>query len=343
MDKRIKVIIHGPLDEVFLKKNIKNLFSQIPHAELIISAYPKDLKEIEKIVKNLTLKNLDSVMVITTNDVINPGFFNINRQINLVNAALDRIQDENAFIIKVRMDQSINYRKFSKILNRHYETAKNKIFTTNCYTRRDRFYHPSDMFLAGDYSEIRRYYPAVFFEESHLDNILLIKELVSNEITDDFSPYWPESRLFVNYLLNKGIVPKYTANDSIQQLKDNIFLINSWDISLKWRKFGMSVIPVLPYNFKMAPFPGGPFEDASNIHASEINVVDKKVKDKIFLMLSRMYFDSGIYVFNPMFFNYKSIILRVLKKIFDLSMRFIPPILHHPIVKVAKKIYYAIK
>jgi hypothetical protein len=176
-----------------------------------------------------------------------------------------------------------------------------------------------------------------------MDNILLIKELVNNELTQDFSPYWPESRLFVNYIAKKGEVPRYTQEDSLNKLKLNTFIINSWDISLKWRKFGKSIIPVLPYNFKMAPFLGGPMEDASNYSASEINVVDKKIKEKIFVKLSRYYFDSGIYIFNPMFFSFKGITLRVCKKIFDISMKFVPPILHRPIVNVAKKVYYAIK
>jgi hypothetical protein len=343
MAKRIKVIIHGPLDQDFLKKNLKKIFAQIPEAEVIVSSYPKDFNDIEKITNEFSNIDKKKITVIATKDIINPGFFNINRQINLVNAALKYIDDEDAFVIKVRMDQTINYRKFLRILNRHYDSTVGKIITTNCYTRRDRFYHPSDMFLAGSFSELRRYYPEDFFIESHMDNILLIKELVNNEITDDFSPYWPESRLFVNYLLKKGVFPTYTSSDSLLQLKNHSFLINSWDISLKWRKFGRTLIPVLPYNFKMAPFAGGPIEDATNIHASEVNVTDNKFKEKIYLTISKMYFDSGIYVFNPMFFNYKTIILKLLKKIFDISMKFIPPILHHPIIKVAKKIYYAVK
>lgn len=342
MANNISVIIHGPLEEDFLEKNLKAIQKQLSNAKVIISTYIKDAEKVQTLLKKLNPGAYEKIQVIGCDDVFNPGFFNINRQINLVNAALDVI-DENSFVIKVRMDQTVNFASLMRLVKNFTSDVKDKLITTNCYTRADRWYHPSDMLLAGEYRVLRDYYPVEFFKETHMDNILLIRELVKNNHVKDFYNYWPESRLFTNFVKKRGGVIKESAEDSFEKLKTHVFIINSWDISLKWKKFLKGWIPVLPYTFKMAPFRDGPEEDAYNFKASDLNVVPSKIKESVFIKLSTIYFKTGMYHFNPLFFSYRNFLLRVGRKVFDISLKFIPPIFHHTLVTIGRKFYYAIK
>ncbi|MFB6325696.1 hypothetical protein ACE8EZ_06230 [Pantoea deleyi] len=342
MANNISVIIHGPLEEDFLEKNLKAIKKQLSNARVIISTYIKDAEKVQALLKKMNVSACEKIQVIGCDDVFNPGFFNINRQINLVNAALDVI-DENSFVIKVRMDQTVNFASLMRLVNNFTSEVKDKLITTNCYTRADRWYHPSDMLLAGEYRVLRDYYPVDFFKETHMDNILLIRELVKNNHVTDFYNYWPESRLFTNFVKKRGGVIKESAEDSFEKLKAHVFIINSWDISLKWKKFLKGWIPVLPYTFKMAPFRDGPEEDAFNFKASDLNVVPSKIKESAFIKLSTIYFKTGMYHFNPLFFSYRNFLLRVGRKVFDISLKFIPPIFHHTLVTIGRKFYYAIK
>lgn len=342
MDKNLTIIIHGPLEEDFLKKNMVAINKQIPNAHVIISTYQKEVVKVNKLINSLQLNKTESINIIGSEDVFNPGFFNINRQINLMNAALAAVEHD-AFIIKVRMDQTINYRYLLNIVSKAKNNIENKLITTNCYTRADRWYHPSDMFLAGTYNVIRDYYPEEYFSETHLDNVLLIRELVKNGYKGDFYEYWPESRLFVNFLAKRGQKINKSKEDSLSKLKENAFIINSWDVSLKWKKFLKGMFPVLPYKFKMSPFPGGPEEDAWNYKASDINVTFSPAKEFFYTKASSFYFESGLYRTNPLFFNYRHFALRVGRRVFDVSLKFIPPIFHHTLVSIGRRIYHAIK
>ncbi|QEW31531.1 hypothetical protein D0N50_07475 [Erwinia billingiae] len=343
MDKLITVIIHGPLEEDFLVRNIKSVKKHIATADIVISGYRKDQDDIEKALSGISLLNDSKVKIVLSDDVFNPGFFNINRQINLVNAGLNAVDNHDSYILKVRMDQLIEYKKLISLLNKFEEQMLGKLVTTNCYTRKDRLYHPSDMFLAGSYETLRLYYPKTLFTETHLDNVLLIKELVKNNHEEGFHDYWPESRLFMNFLGAKGVTLNFTESDSRNHLQQHTFVLNSWDIGLRWKKFLKGYVTVLPYNFTMAPFFGGPVEIASNYVASDININASPVKEKVIKAISRGYFSSGLYVANPIFFNYRLFALKVLRKVFDISLKFIPPIFHNALVSAGRKLYYAIK
>lgn len=342
MVNKISVIIHGPLEEDFLEKNLNALQKQLSDVKVFISTYKKDAEKVQNLLNNKNLYIRDNIKVLGCDDVFNPGFFNINRQINLVNAALNVI-DKDSFVIKVRMDQTVNFSSLMRMVKTFSSDVNGKLITTNCYTRADRWYHPSDMLLAGDYKVLRDYYPVDFFKETHMDNILLIRELVKNNHVKDFYNYWPESRLFTNFVKKRGGVIKESAEDSLEKLKTHVFVINSWDVSLKWKKFLKGWIPVLPYTFKMAPFRDGPEEDAYNFKASDLNAVPSKTKECVFIRLSKIYFKTGMYHFNPLFFSYRNFLLRVGRKVFDISLKFIPPIFHHTLVTIGRKFYYAIK
>lgn len=342
MVNKISVIIHGPLEEDFLEKNLNVIHKQLRDVKVIISTYKKDVEKVKVLLQNLNLNTLGNIEVLGSDDIFNPGFFNINRQINLVNAAL-AVTDEDSFVIKVRMDQTVNFKSLMRMVNTFSLDVKGMLITTNCYTRADRWYHPSDMLVAGDYKVLRDYYPLEFFQETHMDNILLIRELVKNNQVKDFYQYWPESRLFTNFIRKRGGGIKESAEDSLEKLKAHVFVINSWDISLKWKKFLKGWIPVLPYTFKIAPFRGGPEEDAYNFKASDLNAVPSRTKESMFIILSNIYFKTGLYLFNPIFFNYREFLLRVGRKAFDISLKFIPSIFHRTLFRIGRKIYYAIK
>ncbi|PHM66413.1 WavE lipopolysaccharide synthesis family protein [Xenorhabdus sp. KJ12.1] len=339
------IIIHGPLERNFLLHNLSNIKKTLPNSKLIISAYDKDIAEIESLCDenyhNNGIKN--RIKIISNTDIFNPGFFNINRQINLINTALREIPNESDFIIKVRMDQTINYKKFIDIYNNKKKFLHDKLITTNCYTRKDRMYHPSDMFLAGTRKTLMNYYPKRYFTETHMDCLLRIRELVRNGKTDTLHLFWPESRLFLNYLNNIGEITLNTKEDSEDKLKKHIYIINSWDIGLRWKKFINGKIYVLPYFFVMEPFPGGPLENAKNYLASELIGHRKIIKENIMDYISRIYFRMEIYRFNVDLYNKKEILISSLKRVFDSSYKFLPPILHPLMYKLAKRVYYVFK
>lgn len=338
------IIIHGPLETDFLFKNLNEIQFSIPHAKIIVSIYNKDVEKANSIIEDNLSNIKERVKIIGSDDVFNPGFFNINRQINLVKVALNSIDDDNEYVLKIRMDQTINFKKMLYIYNENKSELESKIVTTNCYTRKDRLYHPSDMFLAGTKKVLNIYYPADFFVETHMDSLLRIKELVAHGQEDGFHKLWPESRLFINYLINSGEKLLNTQVDSQLLIKKYVYVINSWDIGLKWKKFLNGKFYVLPYFFEMRPFEGGPLEKAENYLASELDGYQGyKFKELIMNLLSQLYFKSGAYVINPVFFNFRLFSLRIFRKLFDMSYKFVPPILHTVMYKLAKRIYYALK
>ena len=338
----MNIIIHGPLEKDFLFKNLNKIRHASEDDHIIISVYNEELEKTKVIIDSVPVRN--KVTLIGSDDVFNPGFFNINRQINLVSAALNVIEDESDFILKVRMDQTINFRWVRKVVTEKHEELKDKLITTNCYTRKDRLYHPSDMFLAGTKKTLRAYYPEEFFQETHMDNLLKIKELVLSGYKGGYHKYWPESRLFMNYLSILGEELQDTEICSQSQLKKHVYIFNSWDIGLKWKKFLKGKVNVLPYFFVLRPFERGPLENAENFLASDLTGYTKKpLREMIYNSLAKLYFKSGAYLANPIFIDYKSLIPKLLRKMFDHSYKFTPPILHNLMYKVAKGVYYAFK
>lgn len=338
------IIIHGPLEKEFLTKNLRAINKSLPQSTVILSIYKKDSDALNKMLKKDFLDYKVRIEIIESDDVFNPGFYNINRQINLVKAAIDSIEDNDTYILKVRMDQCIDYKSMLKIYKKHKDILMDKIVSTNCYTRKDRLYHPSDMFLAGTKKNLAAYYPKSFFPESHMDCQLRIQELVRQNETERLHYFWPESRLFINYLQEVGDKEVLdTYEDSESKLKKHIFLINSWDIKLKWMKFLKGKFTVLPYFFEMRPFHDGPLEKAENFLASELNGYRNIVKEKCMNLLSKAYFRSGMYIINPVFIDFRSTLIRFLRRCFNASFKFIPPILHNLVYRVAKRVYYALR
>lgn len=153
------LLIHGPFSTEWLSQiklqieNFKKGFNQI-----IIVSYQSDYEKYLALLESLNLSNIE---ITTVKDTINPGFFNINRQILCVNKGLKLI-DNDSCVFKLRNDQSVDFNKVVK-----YENDE-KIITTNCYSRRDRLYHPSDMFLFGRLQLLKDMYSLPTVTDTHL-------------------------------------------------------------------------------------------------------------------------------------------------------------------------------
>ena len=291
----IYVIIHGPLTgnayhEIF--ESLLPAANQIKR--VIVSSYCGSEAKIREVISDYY--NAFNVKEVYIKDTINPGYFNLNRQILTVRAALDTILDESAFVIKLRNDQWCNIKKLLYYLEKRSFLQKDgeKILTTNCYTRMDRLYHPSDMFLCGSNKTLKEYYSMPLQRETHLNVQLdMLKKL--KYTTQPFAEFLvsPESELFKNYLHLKHWELKYTVQDSYQALKTYVDLINTWDIDLRWNKqrnaFLSAKTVILPYSFTQAPFAGAPTEKAK-CYARHQFEGKETLRDRAFIFYSRLVF-----------------------------------------------------
>jgi hypothetical protein len=291
----ISLLIHGPyanncLDKIY--KNYLKVASQI--AETIIVCYIQDERDYRQLLEEYPEWKINLVMI---KDTINPGFFNINRQILSVQEGLKHI-NKNNFVIKLRNDQCVNFRKLFHILDKkqYFISNREKIVTTNCYTRRDRLYHPSDMFLCAWQSSLLKYYSAPFDEDTHLEHIMRLQM----EDIQTLGKYHslkivPESYLFRNYLSQQGWEIKETKKDSFAALQKFTYVINSWNIdfcSAKERtpysgRRGL----ILPFYLKTRPFNGVKEEKARCWNGRTINNEITTLKDVYYLLKSRIIFN----------------------------------------------------
>ena len=122
MSNNIAVLIHGPYagnayKEIFRSlKAIKDKISRI-----IISTYIADKADTEKALEEY--KHIHNIKVVYNKDLINPGYFNLNRQIFTVKNGLDAIDDKNCLVIKLRNDQWFNPKKLLRVLSKALHTG----------------------------------------------------------------------------------------------------------------------------------------------------------------------------------------------------------------------------
>lgn len=293
---KIAIIIHGPFsDNAYIK--IKKSLSKIPRAyshdiQIVVSCYINDYSETKASFNNF---NLFPIRIIPVKDVINPGFFNINRQLVCVNEALSIIEDD-VFVIKLRNDMWLSWKKLFHILkNKDFlSSTPEKFITTNCFTRKDRLYHPSDMFLCGFKKTISTYYSYPLTEITQTNWQLLILRNVRNSTLPFYRlMFSPESELFSNFLKLNGWTLKNTLEDSFEAISKYCYVINTWDINLRWNKKRNAFLPsgtiILPYRFSLEPFPGAPKENAVCYSRHDFGS-HKTLKDIFFLLFSRIVF-----------------------------------------------------
>lgn len=316
----IYLLVHGPYEGNAYEKIFESILGYEKNFKVIISTYIESQIKTSKILDKYR-GNFD-IREIYIKDTINPGYFNFNRQIRGVRAGLDCIDDENAFVIKLRNDQWVCIKKLVKILKKLYFSNRNnsnKILSTNCYTRQDRLYHPSDMFLCGWKKELRTYYSCSLQTQTHFN--IQYNMLQRLEITKD--PFYlflisPESELFRHYLSQKKWDLKNTFEDSYKALNTYINLVNTWDIDLRWNKQRNAILPaktiILPYSFTMAPFQGAPEEQAL-CYARHHFDGNKTLKDSWFIFFSRFVFSVKYNKIHRMLVKIKNKVPKPIRKV----------------------------
>lgn len=291
----VSLLIHGPYENNCLDKIYQNYYKvSLNIKETIIVSYMKD----KPLYQNLLQQYPDwKVKLVTVKDTINPGFFNINRQILSVKTGLHNVCKDN-FVIKLRNDQFIDFEKLFHILEKkkYFEMCRQKIITTNCYTRKDRLYHPSDMFLCGWYSSLLKYYSVPLDEDTHLEHIMKLQEedLLCTKKYHSLRLV-PESYLFRNYIKQYGWNIKETKEDSFEALQQFVHVINSWNINFCWAKertpYCKKNSLILPCRFKLRPFNGVKKEKAKCWNGRDINKEVSTIKDMYYLLKSRILFN----------------------------------------------------
>ena len=285
--KNLSLLIHGAQDGHCLENVRQKLNSTaIEFGTIVIVSYVKDLNQYSDTIKNI----FDGLnyRIVPVKDMINPGFANINRHVSQVNAGLVDLP-RDSFVIKLRNDQNVDFDKLFGCIEKYElfrEASDRKILTTNCYTRRDRYYHPSDMFMAAPHEVMCEYFDYPLMAETEIMKKMQVAEMFADDPTMTFNPIAPESELFRNFLKKNCWNMLETEDDSYSALKKFVYVLNSWDIELRWNKarnypFTKINEIILPHFFTMAPFPGAPVEKHSCYMRDEIiggtcNKLDKK-------------------------------------------------------------------
>lgn len=277
------LLVHGPFSTEWLiqiKKQI-NKFKK-GFDKIVLVSYQDDYGKYLNLLESLNLNNIE---IVTVKDTINPGFFNINRQILSVNKGLENI-DDNCYVFKLRNDQSIDFNKVAKYAN------DEKIITTNCFSRRDRLYHPSDMFLFGHSKLLKKMYSMPLLAETHLMTENKNKLMYKNTPNLKALPFAPESILCRYYLKLQGWDFKETKKDSFNAIKKYYIILNSWNIDFRWHKKRTHLCPedflILPHYFTVAPFKGVPPEKVSCYLETDFNKKFLTIKDLYYLILSKL-------------------------------------------------------
>lgn len=281
------LLIHGPFSTEWLSQiklqieNFKKGFNQI-----IIVSYQSDYEKYLALLESLNLSNIE---ITTVKDTINPGFFNINRQILCVNKGLKLI-DNDSCVFKLRNDQSVDFNKVVK-----YENDE-KIITTNCYSRRDRLYHPSDMFLFGRLQLLKDMYSLPTVTDTHLMTEYKNRRMYKENPKLDALPISPESILCRHYLELKNWDFKETKEDSFQALRKYYLILNSWNIDFRWNKQRPNFFPsgsiILPHDYTISPFEGVPPEQVSCYTETDFNKSIPSIKDIYYIFLSKLVWRS---------------------------------------------------
>lgn len=282
MFNKYALLIHGPFETQWMSQ-IKSSIQKFEKRfdQIIIVSYINDYQNYSQLLDNLNLGY--KVDFVTVKDTVNPGFFNINRQLICVKAGLEKIES-GSYVFKLRNDQSVD---FNKILPH----ISNKIITTNCFTRSDRLYHPSDMFLAGPLEEMKDLYSMSLVEETHLMTQMRNQILYQKDPTLKALPICPETLLCRNYLQIKNWKFLETKEDSYNAVKTYYTVLNSWNIDYRWHKKRTHLCPkdffVMPHYFTIAPFEGFPEENAKCYLASDFTNKNPSFKDLFYFVLAK--------------------------------------------------------
>lgn len=286
----ISLVIHGDGSRHWLKQIFKDIKrANIKFKEIVIVSYRHDMQLYNHFLQNNKLAC--EIKLVPCFDLLNPGFYNINRQINSIKVGLTNVS-HNSYVIKLRNDQSVN---FSSVIPHLSKLKTSMILSTNCFTRLDRLYHPSDMLLAGKKCDLVKYFSCPLMTNTHLGHILQNqKEFEVSNYTLKALECTPESYLFRNYIKLNGWHEKRTQDDSLLSMRKFIYLVDSWDIDYRWRESRTPFLPkgslILPYYYDMAPFENGPIEKCRCINKHKFMKKKPSIKDIYFILLSKLVF-----------------------------------------------------
>lgn len=282
--KKYALLIHGPYSTQWLseiKKGIK--YSKINFNQIILVSYVADEEKYINLLIDLSLETL--IKLVLVKDLINPGFFNINRQLSSVFSGLKCIENDS-FVFKLRNDQLVDFNSLLPYVN------ENKVITTNCFSRSDRLYHPSDMFLAGDLYLLKEMYSMPHNQETHLMIEMKNIKLCEENPSLTYIPVSPESQLCRYYLTKKSWIFQNTKKDSYEAIKKHYIVLNSWNINYRWDKKRTPFCPqgyiILPHYFNKKPFSNAPTEKARCFLETDFNSKFFSIKDLYYIMLSKI-------------------------------------------------------
>lgn len=290
MNNAFSLLIHGPLEGQWIDEIVRQVRqSHVSFESIVVVGYAAEEENYRQVLEKFFQDIPFSLVCVP--DLINPGFFNINRQIHMVSAGLAACP-EDSLVFKLRNDQCVDFNEVAKLAP---IASSGKIVTTNCFTRRDRLYHPSDMFLFSSCALLKKYYSCPLMKRTHLGHQLDL-QLQFRTAPESMKslPLVPESYLFREYLKVCGYCIKETPEDSLHALRQFMYVVNSWDISFRWNKKRTPFYPkgslILPYTYNIRPFAGAPKEHASCLARHEVNGGKPTIKDIFYIKKSLMVF-----------------------------------------------------
>lgn len=296
--KKITLLLHG----AYVGSAYEKIFNAIDNSSLSKDYDLKILNVVYEADYKSTCERLKEIggsakctKFVRVKDLINPGFYNINRQIYTVCSGLKAIEKDR-FVIKLRNDQWISFNKLILFLEKTewLSVGERRIITTNCYTRKDRLYHPSDMFLCGWQPDLEQYYDMPLRRETFVDLQMREVELAKFGTKEDWLTKFecPENILCKHYLNKRGWKLENTLSDSYDALNTYFWLVNSWNIDYRWNKKRNPVLNsgtiILPCIFDMAPFPGAPLEHARCYMAEDFDGYSRTFRDVKYEFISKV-------------------------------------------------------
>lgn len=314
---KIALLIHGPFSDYAATsvKKYEHLFDQV-----VISGYRQEEELWLPFACGKTLK--------MSEDVFNPGPWNVNRQLNLVSAGLKEIEPDT-IILKLRSDQRVNFIKVLRYLNKNMIQFWNtpNYLTTNCFTRIDRLYHPSDMFVVGSHATLSNLFGVEPTFTTQLDAEILVRRLVDRGEDPNSAYVWPESYIFTKYLERMGWNLLGTYDDSQAALSRFVIIMNSMSVGLKWeKKYARYVFPFTAKEYP--PFFGGPLEDSVCARATTpLN----PISEFLFWWLAKI--DSFIWVRTSPKKITKEMLLNFRMRIARFIVAWVPPIILSMLLK----------
>ncbi len=201
---------------------------------IIISTYPEYLSYLNRHLQHPNIK------VITSRKIEDHGPSNINLQALTTNAGIQYADIcKKDYILKTRADQRFYNPETLNILHNLTEifkvegnkaNQKERIIFASQNSFESRVYGPTDTFVFGHISDIKRY-----FDIQRVNSNSKFKSRQKNDLAKNFLP---EVYFFSNYLLKTGHKLEWGLSDYQKVMRERIIFVDSSEIDLFWPKYG---------------------------------------------------------------------------------------------------------